>query len=125
MNRTIIISGPQGCGKTVLAQTIAAMAGSYVTVRARDLCDTRYWPWLDTDAPPATVIVDETRPTDLDTILRAGLSTGEELIVEQKHKPNVSVPTPHFIFCTGDQNLINIGVESRRFIVVEPQGVEW
>lgn len=114
--RALVLAGPQGCGKTMLARKLAAAAGSYRELDARELESNRhFWPVLEQE--PATCIVDGL-PQGEETLQRLKvLITNAETVVHRNGQEPKRVRSPNFIFCTSDPEPLK-HLEGRRFHIV-------
>lgn len=115
--KALIICGPQGSGKTLLAEVIAKKHGTYKVVDASMLRD-RFNASIFTDNPD-TVIVDEFVATEKNLEAIMPLIKNEKVIVHEKYKSPIEASTPNFIFVTGDKDALPLDVSERRFMVVE------
>lgn len=115
--KALVICGPQGSGKTLLAEVIAKKHGTYKVVGAGMLCD-RFSASIFTDNPD-TVIVDEFIATEESLAVVMPLIKNEKVLVHQQCKSPMEANTPNFIFVTGDKDSIPLDVSERRFMVVE------
>lgn len=113
MKKSILITGPQGCGKTRLAIKLAERDGSYCVVDEAQLQQSPFNEFL---ARAMTVVVDEC--TNL-ACMKA-LISNDSVVIHEKGKATWTVPTPNFIFVTGDPNPVK--EDGRRFIVIDLAG---
>ena len=115
--QALVITGPQGCGKTTLARKIAEKHGRFIETDAHQLETHRGLNDL-LASEPSTVICDG-MPESEDTQARLkALITGEAAKVERKHGEAKMVKAPNFIFCTGDTDHLPLAAAARRFHVV-------
>ncbi|MCK2095187.1 primase-helicase family protein [Thauera aromatica] len=113
----LVLTGPQGCGKTTLARQIAAAHGSYREIDATEL-DSPFRLGAALDGEPSTLIV-EGAPAHAESLRRVkAMLTSDTVVAERKGMAPKPVNSPNFIFCTGDANPLNLGPDDRRFRVV-------
>jgi energy-coupling factor transporter ATP-binding protein EcfA2 len=116
--RALVLTGPEGCGKSTAARGLASRAGAYAEIDARHL-DSAFGLSRAMQNSPNTVIV-EGLPSlaALITVARA-LKDGEIELNAQGRPPRI-VKTPNFIFCSGDADAFCGDANAdRRFWVVK------
>lgn len=115
--QAMVITGPQGCGKSTLARKIAAQHGTFAEIDAHEL-GTRFGLGYALDSEPDTLVV-EGFPSTEETLaeIKAAL-TSSTVICHRKYKEPKAVKTPNFIFCSGDENALHLDAQDRRFFVV-------
>lgn len=113
----LVITGPQGCGKTTLARKIAALHGKFAEVNA-DCLGSPFGLTYALSGDPDALIV-EGFPThskgikEIKTMLMS-----DTIICHRLYKNPIQVKTPNFIFCTGDADPLPQTALGRRFHVI-------
>ena len=118
--KALVITGPEGSGKSTKAREIAAAHGTYAECAFGDVADRhggRFGLSRVMDGKPATVIVEGFEPGEADDL--KPLIALPEMWIEKRGENPVRVPTPNFIFCTGSKEPLNLGARDRRFMVIE------
>ncbi len=115
MRKSILITGPQGCGKTKLAIELAENAGNYSVITEAFLYASRFNDFL---AERATVVVDEC--TDIARIKH--LASSDRIEIRERMKEARLIPAPNFIFVSGDPAALKLDVDDRRFIAINLAG---
>lgn len=115
--RALVLAGPQGCGKTKLACELAAAYGTFVVADARVL-QSPFALGNVLAGNHATIIVDDA-PAHLITAHQTkSMVASQSITMHRKMREEQVVPTPNFIFCTGDADALNLHPHDRRFTVV-------
>jgi ABC-type phosphate/phosphonate transport system ATPase subunit len=115
--RALVLTGPEGCGKSRLARQLASKHGSFVEISAYTLAS----PFDFGNAlanEPQTLIVEDI-PRDARSLqLVKSMLTSERVQCDRKGLEPKFVRSPNFIFCTNDANPF-IGHDDRRFAVFQ------
>lgn len=99
----LILTGPQGSGKSVFARWIAGKIGGYTEMPLHVAA--KAGPW---NGAPSVIIVDEADMNE------KNLTDMKALVCDN---PNVT-----FIFCSGDMNPLKLSNDNRRFLIVQMDG---
>lgn len=114
--QALVIYGPQGSGKTILARKIAECYGSFIEIDAYQLKTRRDLNDL-LGKGVSTVICDEIpEEIDVQSFLKLLITNGTALVEKKHGKPKI-VSVPNFIFCTGNPS--PLPGNDRRFWVVD------
>ena len=112
--KTLVLQGPEGCGKSLLARQL--VEGNH-SVTSLDLIKRdKFQSWL-TNSP--NVVIVEGSPKRALTVAIKPLIASEKMLRHQKGKEPELIKTPTFIFCTSDPEPFNPAVEGRRFFVIK------
>jgi hypothetical protein len=116
--RALILVGPGGCGKSMLAREVAARYGEF-----REATLDRILSYFDRGgllaSEPAVVIVDGFPRTFGEFGRVVDLVCSEAIECHRKGRDPVPVKTPRFIFClTADKPLRLADLDPRRFQVI-------
>lgn len=109
--KTLIIRGPQGCGKNLLAKSITGDDSIQVTGYELDE------PFNGFMSKASTIIVEEWPDIDFGNLKR--LITSQEIRVIEKMKEPKTIKTPQFIFCTSNKDVIPVDKQDRRFFIID------
>lgn len=117
-DKTLVLQGPHGCGKSRLAVKIAEACGTYSVLDAQDLSSPFTLGGALKDRPDIVIIEDCDLGKRTMTILKA-LITEPAIQVNLQFRTSYMVPTPRFIICAqASAEPFRAGVEDRRFMVV-------
>lgn len=115
--QALVITGPQGCGKTTLARKIAAHHGTFAEIDAHEFL-TNFGLGNALANEPNTLIVDGMVDTvEILSKVKAAL-TSEMIICHRKYQESKSMNSPNFIICSGDENALHLSDHDRRFSVI-------
>ena len=96
-----VIAGPEGCGRSTLARSMAAELGTFVEVERDTFLSTfRFGNILSRH--PATVIVEDAPARMILAPKTRALAESSRTEMNRKARKEQLVPTPNFIFCTTD-----------------------
>ena len=116
--QAMVITGPQGCGKSTLARKIAGKHGRFVETDAHQLETRRGLNELLASEPRTVICEGLPESEDTQATLKA-LITGQTFKVDRKYGATKMVKAPNFIFCTCDADPLTLMAADRRFHVVE------
>lgn len=115
--QALVLTGPQGCGKTRIAEEIACKAGAYQHVEAGQLANGRYL--NNVLANEYNTLIVEGLPKRAETIFElVEMLACDTVAIKTPYKRMHQVKTPNFIFCSGDKDALKLIKGSRRFRVV-------
>jgi energy-coupling factor transporter ATP-binding protein EcfA2 len=118
--KALVIVGPQGSGKSLLARKIAESLGTYAET-CFSVLSSPFDLGVLLMGKPATLILEE---FSHQRVIRNGLKnliTSDTMLMCRRGQMDTTVPTPNFIFCSGDP--LPMGVDDRRFHVVHMHDV--
>lgn len=116
--QALVIAGPQGCGKSILARKIAEKYGAFIETDAHQLETRRGLNDLMASAP-RTVICDGFPDKEEMRMRLKALITAKTIKVEPKRGALKIVNAPNFIFCTGDADPLPRITDDRRFCMIQ------
>ncbi len=112
--RALVLVGCLNCGIGV-ARQLAAAEGPFVHIDARDL-ESEFQNWLN---PHIKTIICKGLPTRVEAVTRLKrYVSNDQIEVNHKNRLAQMMPTPNFIFTTGDADALPLTHEDRRFMVV-------
>ena len=101
MPQAIVITGPQGCGKSRWAREMAAARGSFAEIERDTFLSTFRFGNILSRHPATIIVEDAPARVILDPKTRALAESGH-VEMNRKARKEQLVPTPNFIFCTTD-----------------------
>ena len=119
--KALVLQGPEGCGKTLLAKQLAEAEGTYSETDMPGLVGgaSRFSSWLD-GAPDVVIVEGIPAPYELDAVKH--LVASPVLLRERKGEDAATVSAPMFIFCTSSPSPPENRTR-RRFHVLQMSGM--
>ena len=117
-SKALVIRGPEGCGKGLLAEQLAKEEGTHSFIHIDEVSSWQpgFHRWLSNQ--PKTVIVEGVSAfNDLD--VGKPLIANTKILYDCRGKEPLLVDTPVFIFCTSSLEPLKFGANERRFYVIE------
>lgn len=112
----LVLVGPQGSGKTLLARKLASQLGIFVHVDVSEVEDRKVFKRV-LDSVVSTVIVEGVPKNEATLVhLKALITNGTHPRIRPGKACEI-VPAPNFVFCTGDAEPLK-HLDGRRFRVV-------
>jgi SpoVK/Ycf46/Vps4 family AAA+-type ATPase len=119
----IIITGPQGCGKSILARTIAYSCGSNITVMQSTLLH-RQFMFHDLHEDVNTVIVEDVTDELINSDMLQSLICNREIEVDRPNQKALTMPMPNFILIKKSGEAISMHKHDRRFLIIDMASTE-
>ncbi|MCK5127505.1 MAG: hypothetical protein KAR42_14715 [candidate division Zixibacteria bacterium] len=116
--KALVIQGPQGCGKGLLAMQLAKSEGVCSNVHIEQVCgkNSKFQHWLN-DLPDVVIVEGAPKLKHFDII--KPLIANNKILHHRKGVDSVEVKTPMFIFCTYDSKPFEAGKNNRRFYTIK------
>lgn len=115
--RALVLIGPQGSGKSLLAHELARHSGTSVEALAEDLAKVNIQRRL-LMAEAATCVVEGFPHSSRALGWVKSMITAEAVGIRTDSGAARQVRPPNFIFCTGDASALSLTTADRRFKVV-------
>ena len=119
--KTLVLQGPQGCGKGLLARQLAEGPCSDAHIADLSAKGSRFNQWLKCSIK--TVIVEGVPKAAEDIEVVKSLIVSGRMVYEERGKAPKGVDVPNFIFCTSDPEPLDFGPNDRRFYVIKMDSV--
>lgn len=113
LGQALVITGPEGCGKTTIARQIAAACGTYEEISAEEF-DSPFGLSPILKKEPKTLIIDGIPRNQL---LLKKMIVNDQVQVNTKYQVPKVVSTTNLIICAGQSHWIESN--DRRFYVID------
>jgi hypothetical protein len=119
----IIITGAEGCGKSLLARAIADSCGGSLAIPAELLLKTGF-AFSGIDANVSTVVVDEVTDKLLNSVTFESVIGNRTLTVNLINQETLTMPMPNFILIKKSGEALNMPKHDRRFLIIDMASTE-
>lgn len=115
--QALVITGPQGREKNLLARQIAAHHGTFTEIDAHEI-ETPFGIGRALTTNPETLIVDGF-PEKKETIdkIKAWI-TGGVIVCQRKYQESLPIDSPNIIFLSGDADSLQLTEQDKQFAVI-------